>query len=179
MVISTPDPGDQRRQLSQRLHEVARLSEGTLPPGSFYMEMLQRLIASLAAVAGSVWILTPHGNLQQQVQINIEATGLDADENFRQSHDALLRLAFTDPKPMQLPPRSILDQPEEGNLAAGNPTSHMLLLVPIRQDEKILGLIEIFQGPNRPAAAAPGYLQYMTLMAEHAGRYERNRAVRP
>jgi hypothetical protein len=38
----------------------------------------------------------------------------------------------------------------------------------------VVGLIEVFQGPSRQNAV-PGFLQYMVLMAENAGRYERNR----
>src|SRR5262245_29488585 len=78
----------ERRRLSQRLDEVARLCEGALPPGQFYGELLQRLIESLAAVAGSVWVRTPQGNLQQQFQINMQQVGLDSDEA-RASHDML------------------------------------------------------------------------------------------
>src|SRR5262245_61105290 len=116
----------ERRRLSQRLDEVARLCEGTLPPGQFYGEMLQRLIDSLAAVAGSVWIKTPQGNLQQQSQINVQQVGLDSDAA-RASHDMLLRVAFTNPQNLHLPPNSSIGPPGEGGKAApGNPTGYML-----------------------------------------------------
>src|SRR3954466_10945295 len=95
----------ERRRLSQRLDEVARLCEGTLPPGQFYGEMLQRLIESLAAVAGSVWVRTPPGNPQPQFQINMQQVGLDNDEAGA-SHDMLLRFAFTNPQNLHLPPKS-------------------------------------------------------------------------
>ena len=42
----------------------------------------------------------------------------------------------------------------------------------------MIGLIEVFQGSNRPAAAVPGFLQYMKLMAELAGRYQRAQMLR-
>src|SRR5262245_29169835 len=167
----------ERRRLSQRLDEVARLCEGTLPPPQFYGEMLKRLIESLAAVGGSVWIRTPQGNLQQQFQINVQQVGLDTDEA-RAAHDMLLRFAFTNPQNLHLPPRSAIGPPGEGGKPApGNPTGFMLLLVPIKQNEEIIGLIEVFQGPNRPAAAVPGFLQYIALMADLAGRYQRNQLV--
>jgi hypothetical protein len=166
----------ERRRLSQRLDEVARLCEGTLPPGSFYGELLQRLIESLAAVAGSVWVRTPQGNLQQQFQVNMQQAGLDGDEA-RAQHDALLRVAFMQPQPMSLPPRSTMGAAEEGKTTPGNPTPFLLLLVPIRQNEQTIGLIEVLQGPNRPAAAIPGFLQYMAMMADLAARYQRNQLV--
>jgi hypothetical protein len=166
----------ERRRLSQRLDEVARLCEGTLPPGSFYGELLQRLLDSLAAVAGSVWIRTAQGNLQQQFQINMQQAGLEADDA-RKQHDALLRAAFMQPQPMSLPPHSTMGPAEEGRPQPGNPTPFLLLLVPIRQNDQTIGLIEVLQGANRPAAAIPGFLQYMAMMADLASRYQRNQLV--
>src|SRR5262245_53420436 len=109
MTKSTASPGDdfgeERRKLSRCLEEVARLSEEDVPPSTFYAEMLPRLLESLAAVAGSVWIRTPQGNLQQQFQINLQQVGLDgSNEEARLSHDALLRVAFTQGQPLSLPP---------------------------------------------------------------------------
>ncbi|MFO0879168.1 MAG: GAF domain-containing protein [Gemmataceae bacterium] len=167
----------ERRRLSQRLDEVARLCEGGLPPANFYGEMLQRLIESLAAVAGSIWVRTSQGNLQQQFQINLQQV-LDVNsEEARASHDALLRAAFTNGQPIDLPPHSTVGPSEPGKPAPGNPTGAILLMVPIRQQEQVIGIIEIFQGPNRPKQAIPGFLQYMQLMADLAGRYQRNQMV--
>ena len=167
----------ERRRLSQRLDEVARLCESGVAPAAFYGELLQRLLESLAAVAGCVWIRTAQGNLQQQFQINMQQLGLDASEEARQSHDALLRVAFTTAQPMNLPPRSAMGPREEGKATPGNLTNCLLLLVPIMQNEQVVGLIEVFQGANRPAGAVPGFLQYMGLMADLAGRYQRNQLV--
>jgi hypothetical protein len=181
-MSTAPDPRTQaqvleqeRRRLSQRLDEVSRLCESPLPPSAFYSELLQRLLDSLAAPAGCVWVLTSQGNLQQAFQINFQQAGLDTDEA-RASHDSLLRLAFTTGQPVHLPPRSSLAG-EPGQAPPGNPSPHLLMLVPIRQNEQVIGLIEVLQGANRPANAVPGFLQYMNLMADLAGRYQRNQLV--
>ena len=183
-VAGGPDPRtnaqmieQERRKLGQRLDEVARLCETGLPPSTFYGEMLQRLIESLAAVAGAIWIRTPPGNLQQQFQINLQQTGLDTSEQGRQSHDALLRGVFTGGQPLTLPPHATVGPAEEGRPAPGNPSNCILLLVPIRQNEQVIGLLEVFQGPQRPQSAMQGFLQYMTMMADLAGRYQRNQMV--
>lgn len=167
----------ERRRLSQRLDEVARLCESGAPPTVFYGEMLQRLLESLAAVAGCVWMRTPQGNLQQQFQINMQQVGIDASEESRQSHDALLRGAFSAGQPIHLPPRSNAGPSENGRPAPGNPTGCILLMVPVRQNDQVIGLIEIFQGPTRPSSAVPGFLQYMSLMSDLAARYQRNQLV--
>src|SRR5215475_8468931 len=133
-MTAVPDPRtsaqvieQERRKLSQRLDEVARLSETGVAPAAFYGELLQRLLESLAAVAGSIWIRTPQGHLQQQFQINVQQVGLDGSEEARQSHDALLRVAFTGGQPLHLPPRSTMGPPEDGKPAPGNPTALLLL----------------------------------------------------
>src|SRR5213078_1962273 len=76
----------ERRRLSRRLDEVARLCEANLPPSTFYGELLKRLLESLAAPAGVIWARTPQGNLQQQFQINAKEVGLERSEEARQSH---------------------------------------------------------------------------------------------
>src|SRR3569623_384396 len=89
-----------RHKLGLRLAEVARLCESGVPASTFYGEMLQRLLDSLTAVAGAVWVRTPQGNLQQQFQINVTQTGLDQSEAGRERHAALLRGAFPSGPPV-------------------------------------------------------------------------------
>src|SRR6516165_10423635 len=123
----------ERRKLSRRLDEVARLCEADVPPATFYEELLKRLLESLAAPAGAVWTRTAQGNLKLQFQINVKEVGLDRSEEGRQSHEELLR--------------------------------------------QVVGLIEVWQGATRPLNAVPGFLQFMTLMADLGARYQRNQMI--
>jgi hypothetical protein len=168
----------ERRRLGQRLEEVSRLCESDVPPSVFYAEMLKRLLESLAAAAGAVWLRTPQGNLQIQFQVNLKEIGLDQSDEVRQSHGELLRVAVGQGKPMHLPPRSGMGAGEDGKAVAGNTTDFLLMIVPILLNDQVVGLIEIWQHPNRPPAAIPGFLQYMALMAELGGRYQRAQMLR-
>jgi hypothetical protein len=168
----------ERRRLGQRLEEVSRLCESDVPPSVFYAELLKRLLESLAAAAGAVWARTPQGNLQIQFQVNLKEIGLDQSDEVRQSHGELLRVAVGQGKPMHLPPRSGMGALEDGKAVAGNTTDFMLMIVPILLNDQVVGLLEIWQHPNRPPAAIPGFLQYMTLMAELGGRYQRAQMLR-
>ena len=168
----------ERRRLGQRLEEVSRLCEADVPPVVFYGELLKRLLESLAAPAGAVWTRTPQGNLQIQYQVNLQQIGLDQSDEVRQSHGELLRLAVAQGKPMDVPPRSGVGAAEEGKPSAGNTTDYLLLIVPILLNDQVDGLIEVWQQPNRPVAAVPGFLQYMHLMAELASRYQRRQMLR-
>jgi len=167
----------ERQRLGRRLDEVARLCEANVPPGTFYEELLKRLLESLAAPAGAVWTRTAQGNLKLQFQINVKEVGLDRSDEARQSHEELLRQAVTQPRAMHLLPRSGLGPVEEGRVGAGNPTDFMLLLVPILLNGQVAGLIEVWQGANRPLNAVPGFLQFMTLMADLGARYQRNQMI--
>ncbi len=167
----------ERRRLTRRLDEVARMCEANLPPATFYGELLKRLLESLAAPAGIVWARTSQGNLQQQFQINAKEVGIDRSDESRQAHEELLRMTVAQPRAMHLPPHSSLGPSEPGKPGPGNPTDHLLLLAPILQNEQVSGLIEVWQGANRPASAIPGFLQYMGLMAELAVRYQRNQMI--
>jgi hypothetical protein len=168
----------ERRRLSRRLDEVARMCEADVPPPVFYGEMLKRLLESLAAPAGAIWAKTAQGNLQLQFQINMKEVGIDRSDEARESHDELLRHAIVKPGPIHLPPHSGMGPPPEGKKAPpGNPTDFLLLLVPILVNDQTHGLIEVWQGPNRPRNAIPGFLQFMTLMSELATRYQRNQML--
>jgi hypothetical protein len=166
----------ERRRLSKRLEEVARLCEGNVSPAVFYGELLKRLLEALAAPAGAVWTRTAQGNLQLQFQINMKDVGLDRSEEVRAAHEELLRRTVVEPRAFHLLPHSGVGPAAEGR-AAGNATDLLLLMVPIQVGEQVAGLIEVWQAPNRPLAAVPGFLQYMALMADLAVRYQRNQIV--
>jgi len=169
----------ERRKLTRRLDEVEKMCESTAPPATFYGEMLKRVLESLAAPAGVVWTRTAQGNLQMQFQINMGEVGLDRSPESRSAHDELLRFVVSQepPRPVNLPPRSGVGAHQEGKPPAGNPTEFLLLIVPIVQNEQVVGLIEVWQAPNRPASAVPGFLQYMALMANLAARYQRHQML--
>jgi hypothetical protein len=175
--VSAQDLEQERRRIAARLEEVAKLCETNVPPAAFYGELLKRLLESLAAPAGAIWARTAQGNLQLQYQINVKEIGLDQSEEARKGHEELLRQAMMQPRPFHVPPRSGVGVQEEGKTPAANYSNYLLMIAPIIVNQQTAGLIEVWQGPNRPAQAVTGYLQYMTFMAELASRYQRNQIM--
>lgn len=176
-----PDPQtieQTRRQIQRLFEEVARLSDLDVNPSDFFGEFLKRVLSALAAPAGAVWMRTPQGNLQLQYQVNLQQVGLGNSEEARKSHDELLRQAFQNPRPVHLPPQSYAGQAEGGQTPAGNPTDLILLLVPIQVENRVDGLLEVWQSPDRNPAAINGFLQFMGEMSGLASRYLRNRLMR-
>jgi len=183
-VSAGPDPRvdnrvieQERRRLGQRLDEVGRMCEADVPATTFYGEMLKRLLESLAAPAGAVWVRTTQGNLQLQFQVNVKEVGIDRSDEARQSHEELLRAAVAQPKQFHLLPHSGFGPAEEGRPAPGNPTDYIMLVVPILLNGQVSGLLEVWQSPHRPHNAIPGFLQYMGLMADLCARYQRNQML--
>ena len=175
--VNSPDLEQERRRIAARLEEIARLSESNVVPATFYGEMLKRLLETLAAPAGDVRARTPQGNLQLQYQINLKEIGLDQNEEWRTSHEELLRQAVSQPRPFHVPPRSSVGVREDGKPQAGNHTNFLLLIAPIVVNQQVAGIIEVWQHANRPPQAIAGYLQYMTYMAELCSRYQRNQIM--
>ena len=183
----SPDPQvdmqvieQERRKLSRRLDEVARLCEADVPPATFYGEMLKRLLESLAAPADALWTRTPQGNLQLQFQVNLREVGLDKSEDARTSHEELLRTAVTAPGPMHLLPHSGVGQAsQEGKAPPGNPTDFAILLAPMLNDkQQVAGIVEVFQAPNRDPRATRGFVNFLLQTAQLAARYLRNHQLR-
>ncbi len=98
-------------------------------------------------------------------------------KKLRKSHEELLRQAMTQTKPFHLPPHSGVGPREEGKTPAGNMTDYLLMISPILVNQQVAGLVEVWQGANRPPQATTGYLQYMSFMAELAARYQRNQIM--
>jgi hypothetical protein len=166
-----------RRQINRLFDEVGRLSEMDLQPGDYFGEFLKRVLQGLAAPAGAVWARTAQGHLQLQHQINLRQIGLD-QEGVRQSHDELLRQAFSQPRELHLAPHSSYGPAQPGAAAPGNATDLDVLLVPIVVEHVVAGLVEVWISPNRNPQAIPGFLQFMNRLAHFASLYMRNRQLR-
>ena len=167
----------ERRRIGRLLDEVSRLCESDIPSINFYSEMLKKLLDALNAPAGAVYLRSAQDSIQRIYQINLGEPNPERDANAKYSHDALIQRAFFQPKPEHLLPNAYYGAGEDSKPPAGNPTSHVLMMVPILLDEKMVGLIEVFQATNRPLNAITGFLQYMGLMADLATRFQRHQKV--
>jgi len=166
-----------RKHIQQLYNEIAKLSEQEMLPPDYYGEFLKRVLLALSAPAGAVWMRTAQGHLQLQYQINLKQVGLESEVN-RQSHDELLRSAFQQARPFYLPPHSSMGQPDANGVAAGNPTDLLILLTPLRIDQQTVGLVEVFQRPDHPPNAIPGFMQLLVRLADLASGYTRKQHLR-
>ncbi|MBI2803617.1 MAG: hypothetical protein HYX68_01370 [Planctomycetes bacterium] len=165
-----------RRQVNQLTEEIAQLAETDLQPPVFYTEFLQRVYFALQGSAAAVWIRTPQGNLQLQCQINLREVGLDRSPEAKPMHDELLRQSALQAKGGIIRPQ--FSHNFGGEQVAGNPTDHVILLAPILQEKQVIGLVEVWQQPNRDANVFQNLFQFLVRLAAFVSIFQRNHQLR-
>lgn len=174
---SDPQTEQARRQVNQLAEEIAQLTEADIAPAQYYSELLQRLYFAMQAFGAAVWIRTSQGNLQLQCQINLREIGLDRTPDSKPVHDELLRQAIIQSKGGIIRPHFSHDFGGGGQIA-GNPTDFVILLAPIMQEKQVIGLIEIWQDPNRAANVLQSLHQFLVRMAAFVSLFNRNYQLR-
>lgn len=167
-----------RKQVNQLTEEIAQLAETDLQPPQFYSEFLQRVYFAMQGIAGAVWVKTPQGNLQLQCQINLREVGLDSTPDSKPMHDELLRQAVLQSKGGIVRPRFSHNFGTAADQIAGNPTDFVILLVPILQEKAVIGLVEVWQQPNRDPNTLQNLFQFLVRMAAFVSIFQRNHQLR-
>ncbi len=155
--------GENKHQIRARVDEIVQLAEAGLTARQFYRGFLPRVVTALAAHGGAIWTLDSHGQLQQQSQINLQATQLREDDAAQLKHARTLQHVVTNGAPLLVPPHSCLDDPE-----SGNPTEFLLVLAPLKQAGEVVGIVEIFRRPESGPPTEEGCLQFLQQMCEIA-----------
>ncbi len=153
--------------------EAAAFSEKDISEGEFYTQLLNRLVSALAAVAAVVWKCEKEGRLVLGHQTNLAGTPLAEDIN-RTSHLLLLESVRQGDEPRMALPRS-------GSQADGqpaNPTDLLLLVCPVRIDDRTIGIVEIFQRPTTDPDVQQACLGLLSALCEAASDFHRNSELR-
>ncbi|MDA0657882.1 MAG: GAF domain-containing protein [Planctomycetota bacterium] len=162
-----------KQQIRGLVREIAQLSKGDLSAEQFYTEVMHRIVTALAAVGGAVWTLTADRRLRVDSQINFDQQLLDTNSEDSMRHLRLLQQILTSGEPRLVPPRSAFG--EQGQF--GNPTDSLLVLAPLRAQDEIEGVIEIFQRPDALPQAQQGYLRFLVEMSEYIGDWLKSRKL--
>ena len=163
-----------KQQIRNLVREIAQLSKTQLAPLEYYDAFLNRVVSALAAVGGAIWTLGDDGRLELEYQINIQETGLAGSQEDQARHGRLLRKALTAGQGMLVAPQSGAGEEDEG----GNPTDFLVVLGPLKTDQQMHGLIEIFQRPGSSPNVQRGYLRFLLQMCELASDFLKSRQLR-
>lgn len=155
------------------VHEIAQLAQAEISPTDFFDGFLTRVVAALASVGGALWMLDDQGVLQLECQANLPPAAIE-DDSPRLRHGLLLKKLLADAAPALVPPRTGAWDDDE----AGNPTEFLLIVGVLRVEQKVLGLVEIFQRPGGGPATQRGYQRFLAQMCELASDYLTARKLR-
>jgi len=162
-----------KQQIRGLVREIAQLSKSDLNSEQYYAEVMHKIVLALAAVGGAIWTLTADRRLRIDCQINFDQHLLDANNEQSVRHLRLLQQILTSGEPRLVPPLSVFG--EQGSL--GNPTNSLLVLAPLRAQDEIEGVIEIFQRPDAQPQAQQGYLRFLVEMSEFIGDWLKSRKL--
>lgn len=159
------------------MSEITQLSKSDITPEEYYTQFLQRVVTAVAAIGGAVWRVGDTGGLTLQCQVNLRETGLagDNDKEKLMEHSRLLYKGMRHPEGLIVTPYSS-SQEEEGTV--GNPTGCLILLAPLATEVETVGLVEIFQRPDVPAATQNGYVHFIMQMCELAVEFIRTHQLK-
>ena len=163
-----------KQQIRGLVDEINRLTKRELEPAVFYGEFLQRVVSALAAVGGAVWTVSEEGPLRLMYQINLRESLPEEQGEDHVRHARLLHRVVRTGEPMLVPPYS----GAEGDEEAGNPTAYLLVLAPLRAEDRVVGVVEIFQRPTSGPASQRGYLRFLSQMCSLVGDYLKGRRLR-
>lgn len=159
-----------RNQIRQLVDEITQLSQSNCSKLEFYEGFLTRCTQALASVGGAIWEIN-NGGLNLEYQVNLSETSL-TDEETRKAHNGLLGKLVASGESRLIPPNSG-NVPSSGqdSDAIGNPTEHLLVVVPLLVNQTTVGLIEIFQRTDAGPATQRGYLRFLDQMGAAANGF--------
>ena len=157
--------------LDHLVDELVTWSRSSVPPETFYREMLQRVVEALAARGASVWEAELAGALLRS-HVTADAHGNSANdtERFRKFTPAI-NWSLTHCEALALAP----DGESVDSSLPPNHSDSLLVVQPFLVDDAPLGVIVVEQRPNVEPDARRGALRFLATVAELTADFHRNR----
>ncbi|MBS0210304.1 MAG: efflux RND transporter periplasmic adaptor subunit [Planctomycetes bacterium] len=151
-----------QQQLIALLDEVARLAEQEIDATRFFTLFTERAATTLGALAAGVWLADGRGAARLVAQF--ERPGADVAALFSTAeNERLIQQQLAAPHPQMIGPGGGLP-----GTTLKNNTHHLLMLVPIRVQERVAGVLEIYQRFHPDAQTQAGYLACARRFCEFA-----------
>ncbi|MDG2382718.1 MAG: HlyD family efflux transporter periplasmic adaptor subunit [Pirellulaceae bacterium] len=163
-----------KQQIRGLVQEIAQLSRGDLEPDQYYAEVMHRIVTALAAIGGAVWTINNERQLRLDYQINLNQHLLEPQSEDAQRHVRLLQQVISSGEAKLVPPLSGSGDAD----SPGNPTNSLLVLAPMKTDDSVEGVLEIFQRPDSQTGSQQGYLRFLIQMSDLVGDYLKSRKLR-
>jgi hypothetical protein len=163
MVQATSTVNQARQRILQMAREIEQLAESGMPPEQFFQRFLQLLMGALGSRAGAVWMLGNGGMLNRFCEINLAETALNDNPEALRTNQRLLVEVIADGQARS-------HNPDDAR-GVELPSPHHIILAALQNGTESVGVVEIFQRPDSPREARPGYLQFVEQMCGYASKY--------
>jgi hypothetical protein len=171
-MVQTPTVSHARQRILQMAREIEQLAQSGVPPEQFFQRFLQLLMSALGSRAGVVWMLGNGGMLNRFCEINLVETNLHENPEALRQNQRLLVEVISDGQARSYNP--------DDDRGIELPSQHHIILAALQNGTESVGVVEVFQRPDAPREARPGYLQFVEQMCGYASKYlERPRDLAP
>eukprot|EP00913_Durusdinium_trenchii_P008788 g8254.t1 len=157
------DFDDVRKRVLQLARDIEQLSKSAIPPDEFFPKFLQMLVTALGARAGAVWNLGDGGRLGLTCEVRLAETGIAEDPQAGFKNQKLLTEVIQTGEAGAYSP----DDASDVEL----PSQHLTILAALQVESDSVGVVQIFQRPDAPIEARPGFLQFVEQMTGYASRF--------
>lgn len=162
-MTSTQSPSQTRERVVRIAREIEEFAHSNVAPETFFREFLRRVVAGLGATAGAAWLIDESGRLAIKSEVNL------ADTGFYEEPEAILKNQRLLSDVLSTAEARIFTA--DGDTDVHLPTDNLIVVAALSIRKKPVGVIEIFQRPNSPKQAHPGYLQFVEQMSGYASHY--------
>ena len=162
-----------KQQIRSLVNEISELSKSDIEAEEFYPNVLQKIVAALAAVGGAIWLLDQDGAMRLSYQIQIDPTLTDGSNEDAIRHGRLLGRVMSQGRAELIPPQSSFGDQHE----YANPTEYLLVMAPLIGSKQPAGVMEIFQRGDSQPDAQRGYLRFIEHMAKIIGEWLKGQSL--
>ncbi len=162
-----------KQQIRSLVNEISELSKSDVEAGEFYPNILQKIVAALAAVGGAIWLLDKDGAMRLSYQIQIDPSLTDGNNEDAVRHGRLLGRVMSQGKAELIPPHSSFGEQQE----FANPTQYLLVMTPLIGSKQPAGVMEIFQRGDSQPDAQRGYLRFIEHMGKIIGEWLKGQSL--
>ena len=146
--------------------QIERLAGGGSPLPEFFSQFLKKLLESVSAPAGAVWLME-NGRLRLYCEKGLATTGFQDQGVVHRFHQRLLSEVATNGQ------SRILHTDDEKQVSFPKP--QLLIVAALRANNKCVGIVEVFQRPDVALPSRSGYMQFVEQLAGHASMYLQRR----
>lgn len=156
------------------VHEIAQLATTDIPRQAFFGGFIQRAVRAIDAMGGAVWI-GRQGRFNLVADVDLDSSRFSAHSGQRDAIRAALRWVAEHGRSLIIAPMGPDWMDDQGAAGIPNHTPMPFFYVPIRHDDKVVGVVQVWQRPGRDPKSYRGFMEFLIAVVQHAESYLESR----